>query len=112
MPDRAVHLSVHRPRSKANFNSREQHLLHNEHPRNLPQGHRKQVDDMTTQYIGLDAVEFTIKYFERPADYSSAHTKPVFDVNPFAELKDANDLGEPELRATFVGARVDPLTRR
>ena len=65
---------------------------------------------MTTKCIGSEAVEFTKKYFKLPLDRPSVHMKPVFDINPFAQLKDANDLGEPELQAKFVSSHLVSLS--
>ena len=61
---------------------------------------------MTTKCIGLDAAEFMERYLGLSPDRPSIHTKPGFDTNPFAELKDANNLGESELQAKFVSAHI------
>ena len=107
MADRVAHLSGQTPYSKANNSSREQHSLHNER---LPQRRRKQAEDMTTKCIGLDAAEFMERYFGLSPDHPSIRTKSVFDTNPFAELKDANNLREEELQPKFVSAHLVSLS--
>ena len=61
---------------------------------------------MTTKCIGLDSAKFAKRYLKLSPDHPSIRTKPVFDTNPFAELKDANNLGESELQAKFVSAHI------
>ena len=59
---------------------------------------------MTTKCIGLDSAEFAKRYLGLSPVHPSVRTKPVFDTNPFAELKHANNLREEELQPKFVSA--------
>ena len=107
MADRVAYLSGYTPYAKDHHSSREQHSLQNER---LPERRRKQAEDMTTKCIGLDSAKFAKRYLGLSPDHPSIHTKPVFDTNPFAELKDANNLGESEVQAKFVSAHLVSLS--
>ncbi|TFK81219.1 hypothetical protein K466DRAFT_604682, partial [Polyporus arcularius HHB13444] len=55
---------------------------------------------MTTKCIGNDKVEFADQYFPEPPAFDTS-PKPVFLVNPFEELQNANTLDEKTLQDKF-----------